>query len=365
MQPFRAKLLYLLLAGHGFLKKSRILPWTFFSLVSACACNQIVADMKNDDFTVIFKLMLLVGWINESLALFFTVYRRNETCLLANAIFTQLKEKSKVSLVKRLEKITLIILLLLFFSVLAVITLVDAIKPERANYLFVVRVDNLPFVFWLTLAIFKILVTFNVTSLYMNCSVYILSFVSLSLDRLSRIEMLKQLVPRESHLVMQELIKMDKILKQFESCSSLPIFQMITAHFFEITIFLYRQITYDDTSLTIRISSLSLTLMNVLLVFYSIAVISHFQEKVKDAGQSLADLFFVHKLAPVEYILVSLVIEKVKSVTSRLITVWNIVKINRKLILAIYSSFLTISVLLVQMDNGALETNAPPAGPRA
>ena len=157
---------------------------------------------------------------------------------------------------------------------------------------------------------------------------------------------------------MKDLLEMDSKFDAFEETGSLLICQVITMHFVEITLFLYRMITFSSASNPILLTSACWTCMNVLFVLYSIALIIHLQEKVKKTGQSLSDLFFTHKLSASEYVFVLILVDKIKLVASRSITVWNIVKINRKLVLAIYSSFLTIAVLLVQMDNGALKSNA-------
>lgn len=354
-KTFQPNWLFCLLSCHGITSNGSILPWLRFTIVLACACDQIACDMHNEDFTLIFKLIFFSNFINEGVCLFLTVYNRKKTRRLAETLYSRVKEEDKC-FIKRQEKIHFILLLIFFISLFITLTSVDAFRPNHVNYLLLMGVKKSPSIFWITLILFKILVTLYISTLYISGFVYVESFICLSLDRLNRIEMLKQLVPHENQLIMQELIRMERKFKHFENNSSLAVFQMIAGHFFEITIFLHRQITYDASSLVIRISSLCLTLGNLVLIFYAIAIISHYQEQVTDAGESLIDLFFTQRFTSHEYTFLLILIDKVTNVTQQCMTVWRIVKINRKLIIALYSSFLTIAVLLVQMGNGSLNT---------
>lgn len=353
----RPSLILIFLYGYGIGGSSKIVsPWIFFIAVLVCAVDQFIYEFTDDGNSTIFRMMVLVNLINAFFALFFTVYNRNRTSQLVVDVFSQLKQEH-VPLVKKYEWKTFALLLFLCSCLLTVITALDIVKTEKPSYFLVLQEKKANFIFIITLIPFKVLLTFYIATLYMSCSLHIVTFIGLSLIRIDRLDVLFQLVPCEGHILMKELINMERSFEALEESSSFSFCQMIAMHFVEITLFLYRIITYSSSPNLILISSVCWTFVNTVFVLYSMAIIILFQEKVKKAGRLLTDHIFTHKFSPLEHVFLPVLLEKIKSVTSRSITVWGIVKINRKLILAIYSSFLTVSVLLVQIDNGSLKTS--------
>ena len=361
LASFRPKFLRVLLSCYGFSGNGRFYPWIFFMVAFTCRCHQLVSEMTNGHNTTIFKLVLFCSFAIESSGLFLTIYHRHTTRQLTDSIFSQVRHLDHCVL-KKFESTIFILLLSLYIGSFILIS-ANASSSWRLDYPLVARVPGLSILFKISLFIFRAMITLSILSMYVNCSLYVLTFLALSLNRLHNIQEMKQLVPHNIQRIMRDLMKMDHELNHFEAHSSLPIFMMIGAYFLEISLFLYRLVTYTSPSFVFHIGSIAWTVIHTLFIIYFISAVSVYQEKVKHAGLELADRFFIHASPPSQYNIAFVMAERVKCVTGQSITAWNIVNIDRQLIVAIFSSFLTIAVLLVQMDNGALRANGHPALP--
>ena len=333
--------------------KCRFTPWIFSTFILACALDQFVCDCINHRISLILKIMFLVNFLNSFVALLFTVRNRNQINRLIAGVFSKLRG-DEVAFIKKYERITFFLVLLFVWFLFAINFSLDVYRYWKLKHLLVLSVQSAPFVLWISLILFKLAVSIFTAILYIVCSLYVVTFISLTLTRLNQLNQMTRLIPHEGHSMMKQLIEMEKSFESLEKMSSFPFCQMISMHFVEITLFLYRMISISTSSNLILLCSTLWTCMNITFVLFLMASVIHFQEKIKSSGESLAHSFFAHRLTPAEYIFISILVDKIKCVTSQSITVWRIVQINRRLILAIYSSFLTISVLLVQVDNGSL-----------
>ena len=154
---------------------------------------------------------------------------------------------------------------------------------------------------------------------------------------------------------MKQLVEMQTYFKSFQGEACFMFGQMIIAHFIEITLLLHRVIIFRSARNPILWFSTSWTIFNSVFVLFLMFLVIHFHDRVRASAQLLSDSLTTRPFSPFEHISLSFVLDKIRAVSSQTMTVCNIVKVNRKLVLTIYSSFLTIAVLLVQIDNGALE----------
>ena len=338
---------------HGIGRKGRIRPWIFFSLMFVGGSGQLITDLSNDEYTTLYKLAFFCNFVNEAVGLFLTVYYRHETTRLCENIFSHLAEEDS-EVVKRHEKIICTLLVVFVLALFSTCTVVELLRtPPEIIYVLVIDVPGLN---WISYFICKIFGSVYIATLYFNCYIFILLFIGLSLDRFNRFKQLKSLPLHQCYLMMKQLSEMDEMFERFEAHSSLPVFLMIAGHFFEITLFLYRQINSYTSHPQFRILTTFLVVMNIALVAYCIAVVSHFQEKVKNLGRQLIESLRLQPFSVPESLLFPAIKDQIKVVSSQSITALNVVKIDRKLIFALFSSFLTIAVLFIQMDHGALRS---------
>lgn len=356
-QQVKPKLLLFLLHPFGLSKSKKIFtPWIFFTFLFTCALDQFICDCISHKISLILKILIFVNFVNALLALLITIRNRNKINRLVIEIFSKLTQ-DEIIFIKKYEKVILLLVALFLMFLFTINISLEIFRHWKMKHFFVIQVQSVPSITWISLISFKFVVSFYTATLYIICSLYVITFIALSLTRLNQLNQMNQLVPHEGHSMMKQLIEMEKHFNKLEKMSSFLFGQMITMHFVEITLFLYRMISYASVYNVILLTSTLWTCMNITFVLFLMTSVIHFQEKIKQSGESLAHSFFNHRLTPAEYIFISIIIDKIKCISSQSVTVWKIVRINRKLILAIYSSFLTISVLLVQVDNGSLQTD--------
>ena len=343
---FKPKVLFRFLFLHGVGRNNRITPWLFFTVTLICGCGQIVTDLSNGQFTIIYKLIFLCNFLNQAVSLFLTVYHRARTTRLCEDILSQLESDEK-SVVKRNEKIISSLLLIFFLILFATVTIFEVIDPSGPNYILTIPA---PVLMWISFFTCKLFVTFFSITVYLNCFIFILSLVGLSLARSHRLQRLKVSPRFDSQLIMKELTGMIESFKTLEQSSSLAVFQMIASHFFEITLFLYRQISYEASVFPFRIIATLLVMINVALVLYCCFVVSQYQEKVKQSAEQLLNSPHLDPHTMQGSVFFKLHYQ-IRTVSNQSLTALNVINIDRKLILALSSSFLPIAVLFVQMDH--------------
>lgn len=318
---------------------------------------QLMQDIRYHCDADIFKVIFCINFINCFIVNFSTVFNRTKINSMVEEIFNAFPQ-SQTPVMKKVERSTFTVVILLLFSFICYI-LTDVVDARKFTLPFLPTQWNVSLIQHVYYIWVKISVTVFVITVYINCSLHFICFAALTVDTSHSVRHIKSLLPSGGHVAMVQLIQMEEKLKQFETKFSLVIFQMIISHFIETTLFIYR-LSSRGNATVVMMNTVFWTFMNATTVIYFISDISLMQDKLKQQSLTSCDSIVLENLShPTLHQL--MLLAKMKSLASQRVTVWKIVKVNRSLIIGICSSFLSVAVLLVQINNGSLRASESPS----
>lgn len=308
-------------------------------------------DMPLSNFL---KSAILTTQMTHSLFVIVLLVKRKAIQVILTELFCKM---SRVNLkrLKRIEVLSVLLILAVFIINLSyeVFVVTRQVNEEVGTIFHSLKVNVI--IYWVLTAARMIILAFHDLIFFVNASLYLICFFALHCLKMQQLGRLKELVKLDKKVFFKSLFTLEEEHQQFESTFSLALLLAMVFNFVKTLVYIYCIAIIGLSASSFFIIFLTFDELTIALAIVAIIlIISDCQKVVSTRALSVCNSIFLDTFSSHPPETPNLLIMKVDSVFNKPVTVWDIVNVSRNLIIATFSSFFVFSILIVQIDNGAM-----------